>query len=67
MSNDYIFISSRNGYRIGRKVENGRGKWIAERNGIRFPITYDQALGNEPIGRNEALQMQVSRLLFKGR
>jgi len=67
MNTDYIFIDSRNGYQIGRKVEDGRGKWVAERNGVCFPITYDKARGYAPIDRNEALQMQVGSLLFKRR
>ena len=65
MKDDYIFIDSRNGYSIGRAIVDGRGKWIAEKNGVRFPITYDQARGYAPIDRCEALSMQVGRFLFK--
>lgn len=38
-------------YEIYRKIENGKGKWIAEdcETGEVFRITYDQALGYEPI------------------
>ena len=60
----YQFIDSRNGYEIYRKIENGKGKWVAERNGVRFPITYDQARGYAPIDRNEALQMQLGNMFL---
>lgn len=64
---DYKYIDNRNGYWIYRKVEDGRGKWMAEKNGINFPITYDQARGYAPIDRNEALQMQLGNMLLKRR
>lgn len=63
MRDDYIFVSSRNGYSIGRTTVDGIGKWIAEKNGVRFPITYDQARGYAPIDRCEALSMQIGRML----
>ena len=65
MNDDYIFIDSRNGYQIGRKIENGVGKWVAEKNGVRIPITYDQARGYAPIDRCEALSMQLGKLLLR--
>lgn len=43
---------SNNGkYLLYRKLENGKGKWIAEdeQTGEVFPITYEQALGRELI------------------
>lgn len=43
---------SNNGkYLLYRKLENGKGKWIAEdeHTGEVFPITYEQALGRELI------------------
>lgn len=48
-------VSGRNGYRIFRKVVDGKGKWRAQKvvkgepEGDPFDITYAQALGKEPI------------------
>lgn len=67
MGDGYTYIDSRNGYQIGRKIENGRGKWIAEKNGVRFAITYDQARGYAPIDRSEALRMQLGQKLLPRR
>lgn len=42
-------------YELYRKIENGKGKWIAEDSttGEVFPITYAQARGEEPIRPTE--------------
>lgn len=42
-------------YSLYRKIENGKGKWLAEdtETGEVFSITYQQALGNEPIRPTE--------------
>lgn len=42
---------SYSGYYLYRKIENGKAKWLAEddRTSEVFPITYQQALGYEPI------------------
>ena len=41
-------------YNLYRKIENGKGKWLAEdwETGEIFPITYEQARGFEPIRPN---------------
>ena len=55
-------------YEIYRKIENGKGKWIAEdcETGEVFRITYDQALGYEPIRptQSELLAREVGRKLL---
>lgn len=55
-------------YELYRKIENGKGKWIAEdsRTGEVFRITYDQALGYEPIRptQSELLAREVGRKLL---
>ena len=48
-------VSGRDGYRIFRKIVDGKGKWRAQKvvkgepEGEPFDITYEQALGREPI------------------
>ena len=46
-------------YDLFRKLENGRGKWMAEdtSTGERFPITYAQAQGLEPIRPTRAQRL----------
>lgn len=52
-------------YCLYRKLENGKGKWLAEdcETGKIFPITYYQALGYEPIKPTNA--EKLSRYLGK--
>ena len=51
--NSYEYAGYENGYDIYRKVVNGKGVWAAKKssdpNAKMFSITYDQALGREPI------------------
>lgn len=51
-----------------RKIENNRGKWIAENieTGEFFPITYEQARGFEPINPSgiELLARELGRILL---
>ncbi len=61
---EWQFIDSRNGYAIYRKMVNGYGKWKAVRDGKEKEITYDQARGYEPLDSEEALQMELGRLLL---
>ena len=55
VDNGWQEVSGRNGYRIFRKVVDGKGKWRAQKcvngkcEGEPFDITYAQALGREPI------------------
>ena len=55
-------------YELYRKIENGKGKWIAEDSvtGEIFPITYAQARGEEPIRPTgaEKLSKQLGRILL---
>lgn len=55
-------------YELYRKIENGKGKWIAEdsRTGEVFHITYEQALGYEPIRPTpiENLSRELGRKLL---
>jgi hypothetical protein len=48
---EYKEAGSRGKYYLYRKIENGKGKWLAEdcETGEIFPITYKQAIGEEPI------------------
>lgn len=60
---------SNNGkYLLYRKLENGKGKWIAEdeQTGEVFPITYQQALGREPIRPTpiENLSRRLGKILL---
>ena len=50
----YSDYSQNGNFRVYRKVENGKGKWLAEdlESGEVFPITYQQALGYEPIRKS---------------
>lgn len=58
-------------YELYRKIENGRGKWLAEdtRTGEFFPITYEQALGYEPIRPTgiEKLSRELGKMLLPKR
>ena len=50
-TNEYKDAGSIGKYYLYRKIENGKGKWLAEdcETGEIFPITYRQAIGDEPI------------------
>ena len=67
----YEFIDNRHGYNIYRAVIRGRGCWRAVRTdslgneiGEPFRISYDQALGLEPIDSIEALGRSLGSLLL---
>lgn len=67
--NEYEQVYSSNSkYNLYRKIENGKGKWIAEdiKTGEIFPITYQQALGYEPIRPTEieSLSRQLGKMLL---
>lgn len=55
-------------YDLYRKIENGKGKWLAEdtETGEIFPITYEQARGYEPIRptETEKLARELGRILL---
>lgn len=55
---------NRNGYSLFMKMEDGRGKWLAEKNGNSFPITWAQAVGHEPIDDAEKLSMWLGARLM---
>ena len=60
---------SNNGkYLLYRKLENGKGKWIAEdeQTGEVFSITYEQVLGRELIRptQNEKLSRWLGKILL---
>lgn len=61
---DWEYISDRNGYSIYRRIVDGKGKWKAERDGEEFAITYEQARGYEPLDDEEALRMELGRILL---
>lgn len=64
--------SSIEGYYLYRKIENGKGKWLAEvseygnKTGKIFPITYEQALGYKPIKSTpiKNLARELGRILL---
>ena len=47
-----------------RKIENGRGKWLAAKDGEVFPITYEQALGYEPLTNGDKLARKLGEMLL---
>lgn len=55
-------------YNLYRKIENGKGKWLAEdtETGEVFPITYEQARGFEPINPTpiDNLARELGRILL---
>ena len=63
-----ISYSSNSRYEIHRKIENGRGKWKAREleTGKVIDITYNQALGYEPINPTpiEQLSMKLGKILL---
>ena len=66
---DYEFVTNQRGYFIYRKIEDGKGKWRARHQdgGEFFDITYEQALGYEPIDSEQALQMELGKMLLPRR
>ena len=60
----YVYVTSRRGYDIYRKIVNGKGKWKAVKDGKEMDITYNQALGYEPLDNAEALGMELGRILL---
>lgn len=70
--NEYEYVKSVSKYNVVyelyRKIENGKGKWIAEdcNTGEFFPITYEQALGYEPIRPTgmENLARELGKILL---
>lgn len=58
-------------YDLYRKIENNKGKWIAEdcNTGELFPITYEQARGFEPIRPTgiESLSRELGKMLLPRR
>ena len=61
---EFEYVSSRRGYNIYRKIVDGKGKWKAEKDGIEIDITYEQALGYEPLDNAEAIGMELGRILL---
>lgn len=64
MDRDYEYITSRRGYSIYRKIVDGKGKWKAEKDGEIKDITYQQALGYDPLDNAEELGMEMGRILL---
>lgn len=50
----YSDYSVNENFKLYRKIENGKGKWLAEDivTGKIFAITYQQAMGYEPIRKS---------------
>lgn len=65
--NGYQEAGSIGQYYLYRKIENGRGKWLAEDCGTGeiFPITYEQATGYKPIKSTSAgnLSKTIGKIL----
>lgn len=61
----YEEVSGRRGWTFYRKIVNGKGKWKAknETTGYVKDITYEQALGYEPIDEAEKLGMWLGKQL----
>lgn len=69
--NGYDYVSYINHYDLYRKIENGKGKWKAvdKNTGEVFDITYEQALGYEPIRPTEIDKLSIKlgeMLLHRG-
>lgn len=64
----YVTSSKNSRYEIYRKIVNGRGKWKAKEieTGKVIDITYEQALGYEPINPTpvEKLSMELGKILL---
>lgn len=69
---EYEYVANRNGYQTYRKIVNGKGVWVAQDQDKKyppFPITYNQALGHDPIitehsSNAERLGYEVGQMLF---
>lgn len=59
----YELIDSRDGYDIYRKIENGRGKWKAIKDGVAFDISYKQGIGEEPLDSSSKMKQSLGSLL----
>ena len=63
-----VSYSKNSRYAIYRKIENGRGKWKAKciETGEVINITYEQALGYEPINPTpvEQLSIRLGKMLL---
>lgn len=64
LDNGYQYITSRRDYDIYRKVINGKGHWKARKESEIKDITYEQAIGIEPIDNAEALGMELGKMLL---
>lgn len=64
----YQYVDHIGNFATYRKIENGKGKWLAEdiRTGEFFPITYAQARGEEPIKPTgtEKLSKHLGKILL---
>lgn len=56
----------RKNYDFYRKLINGKGKWYAvdTKDGRVFPVTWDQAVGYEPIDSTEGMAMKLGSMLL---
>ena len=69
---EYEYVANQRGYQTYRKIVDGKGVWAAQDQDEKypaFPITYDQALGYEPIitehtSNAERLGYEVGKALF---
>ena len=67
---NYEFRDCKNGYNIYRAIIAGKGHWQAVKTsagkevGEPFPITYEQAIGRQPIDNSSALAMFLGRILL---
>ena len=64
MDNKFEYITSRRGYNIYRKIADGKGKWKAVKDGKEMDITYNQALGYEPLDNAEAIGIELGKILL---
>lgn len=60
----FEYVSYITGYDLYRKIVNGKGTWMAEdvKTGEFFPITYQQALGYEPIKPLSGVELLARQL-----
>lgn len=66
MKQEWERITNRNGWGIYRMIVDGKGKWKGIKNGVEKAITYNQALGYEPIDAEEELRMRLGKILLGG-
>lgn len=64
MDKGYEYVTNRRGYSLYRMIVDGKGKWKAVKDGKEMDITYNQALGYEPLDNAEALGMELGRILL---